>query len=529
MLSTTVWNSLSEILLRGLPLIYFFQISWYLIIEEISELIPFATLFAGIMVSTKMSQNLEFVSLRACGISMSAVYSRFFIFGLAVAILAFFLNNMIAPLMSRERIRLVGWIGLFQGLSLIKEGTFVSAKGDSNVRKIGFYTGKRDDFRLEEIYVHQVSPVNQGQTADENQRYDLNQILYAKRGIIAQRVTNESTVKENNLTENNKGARPIPSYPQESSFFRPGYSDNLKDISYSAGLGHFSTFQSRQHFLRLFEGYSMLFNWDKNTMIISDFRAGSFDYTLAANDQSSREISNRDSIYTISELRNLIHGIEYGGLLISFYKIEGRYDPPRVAYDEEQPVLESLRELIHRPGYYIMLPNLAAMQELRDESRFTQYTMMSNQEIGDKLNWYVPPEIDSVEKKAYFFNEILRIFTITAADYRSFRLAYHKRLGKVMSILFLTLIALPMGLLNVGYGRAVGTGIATLVYLVYYIGGLIFEKLTLGGYFTVFIGVWLPELLFLLYILYLYQRKLEVGYSFFARLSQSFGRHRLRK
>ena len=199
MLSTSIWGSVTEILLRGIPWTTLSKLIGFLLLEEIPDLIPLALLFSGILVSGNLSQHLEFIAMRSCRVPISAIVNRYVIFGTLVALLSFFMNNWVAPTMSRERIRLIRWIQVFQGLSLVREGTFVSGAGSAG-ETIGFYTGGRAGYQLKDVFVQQVGPIvpsssassSAGEGAQESSYFGVNMLLFARKGVIAKLAQSQS-------------------------------------------------------------------------------------------------------------------------------------------------------------------------------------------------------------------------------------------------------------------------------------------------------------------------------------------------
>ena len=138
--------------------------------ETLQWSMPLALLVSSILVFSRMSADSEIAAMRACGIHLVTIMKWPILFGLACALLGFWVNNEVVPRGHLIRRTLKNKVSVGTGLSVLEPGRMID-----DFPKVKIYFGKKENNWLYDLIVLDYS----------NEKVD--RLITAEKALVTQR------------------------------------------------------------------------------------------------------------------------------------------------------------------------------------------------------------------------------------------------------------------------------------------------------------------------------------------------------
>jgi len=434
-------DTAGELLGKGIPLYRILIYFIYLVGEKITEAIPIASLFSGIMAAGRLSGDSEITAMRSAGISFPRIYSVFVFCGVLAMFLVSFMNLYLGPKNAHAREDFEEWLKTYHSLTLVKPGKFMGGAKMTGLAKTGqdIYAESRIGDVLHQVQIREwynaldtgkseVITVK-GVTLPIGDGF-IKQIIHAESGELLQRV---------------------------------------------AGDG------KKESFIRLMNGYALEVAEKRDRYQVTTFFGDGFmDYVIPPPVKSVGRLNVRPDNYTFLELFEFLERFEKGGNKVDICAMT-----PNCKSDSGSQMLGGGKKgddsnLLELPSYSEMEVQLKQIQ---------MWIMTNNPKVGTPGG----PTREEVDQQVQLMLQLAMFLKDAEKTKIKFQVEIHKRLAtSVASILFF-FVAFPLGLVVKRSGKGMGFTLALVIFFIYYL------FLTMGlaraykGGIPPALGAWLPD------------------------------------
>ena len=459
---------IGELLGKGIPLYKILQYLGYLIAEKISQTIPMACLFSGIMAAGRLSGDSEITALRSAGISFPRIYSVFIFFGFLAMIAVTAINFYLGPINAKAREDFEDWLKTYHSLTLVKPGSFMGGSNMNSLSKTGqdIYAENRDGDVLLNVQIRQW----------------FNALDANKSEMV------------------NLGGVVLP--------IGDGYIKQVINAQTGELLSRKNKFGIEETFIRLKKGYILEISENRSGYQMTNFSDGFMDYVIPPPVKQMGRLNVRPDNYTINELFQFLENMEKGGNKIDVCAMtqmcQGESLPSTTVVSDEGTEEEL-------PPGIIVVPS---MNEMEFQLTQLKLWLMTNMEKVGKPDG--PSEEEFTMK-----SRLMLQFTIFLKDSettkRKFEVEIQKRMATPVASILFFFVAFPLGLVVKRSGKGMGFALALMVFGIYYI------FLTLGlsnansGSVSPFVGAWLPDIVIAIMGVYIMSKRTE-GFTPFKKI-----------
>jgi lipopolysaccharide export system permease protein len=420
----------------------------YLIGEKITETIPIACLFAGIMAAGRLSGDSEITAMRSAGISFPRIYSVFIFFGFLAMIVVGMMNLYLGPMNARAREDFEYWLKTYHSLTLVKPGKFMGGAKMDGLSRTGqdIYAENRDGDILKQVQIREwfnaldtnksevirikgvAVPIGDG---------FIKQIIHAESGELLSRIGPDGRI---------------------------------------------------ENFIRLHNGYVYEVNEEQNSYQMTEFRDGIMDYVIPAPVKQLGRLNVRPDNYTFFELFEFLERFEKGGNRIDVCALMPGCTPEGGAVSSKMTLGdESVKQDENDPNT-LVLPGYSEMERMLVEMR------MWLMQKGPKAGKPGGPTKEEAQQKL----QMVLQFTLFLQDAEKTKLKFeveiHKRLASPVASILFFFVAFPLGLVVKRSGKGMGFALALFIFFIYYLFLTIGLAQSYKGAFPPYAGPWLPDL-----------------------------------
>lgn len=171
-----IQEAVEKIVNKGLPAAEVLPVIGNLILKALPLTTPMAILMAAIIVAGRYSADSEFTAMRAAGVSYAKIFRPFFLFGVLLFGLVFYLANYISPLSFRKIDAFELFVKTYNPIAVITPGEFVGSENESAGGSRKIYVGHRDKetAKLRNIHIREIRT--------RGPKTYLSQLIVARRG-----------------------------------------------------------------------------------------------------------------------------------------------------------------------------------------------------------------------------------------------------------------------------------------------------------------------------------------------------------
>ncbi|MCE9596348.1 MAG: LptF/LptG family permease [Spirochaetia bacterium] len=457
-----------ELLGKGIAIHKVLFYLFNLISEKITQAIPIACLFGGILAAGRLSGDSEIVAMRSAGVSFPRIYVVFLFTGFLTTCLVAFMNLYYGPVSAKARENFENWLKSYHSLTLVKTGRFLgNAKMDGvSLKGQDIYAGQRENEILKEVHIREwVNSVN-----DQNsERIAVrNMFIPIGDGFITQIVHAET----GQLIEREKTPEPVePAEPEPVSDLPPGIDPSQLPMKPQEVQNEDS---NKESLLRLNKGFIIEISEDLSRVQTTNFTNGSMDYVIPPPPRALGQLNVRPENYTFFELFEFIRKLEEGGTEIDPMQIIG-------------PAAGAAKMDKMQPGMTIKLPAMEQMKQLLQQNM--TWMMINGNNVG-KPGGPTPDQWQNTITLTFQ----LRFFIENAAvSERKFKLEIQTRIAKAVACMIFFFISFPLGLVVKRSGRGMSFGLALSVCVGYFGLVAVGTNFAESGKVSAAVGGWAPN------------------------------------
>ena len=457
---------IAELLGKGIPLNKILEYLGYLISEQISQTIPIACLFAGIMAAGRLSGDSEITAMRSAGISFPRMYVIFIFFGLITTALVAVINFYLGPINAKAREDFEEWLKTYHSLTLVKPGSFMGGASTDSLSKTG-----------QDIYA-------------ENRKADVLLNVQIRKWFSDVDIrTSEKVVIKNTL---------IP--------IGDGYINQIVNASSGELLSRINDKGENETFIRLKKGYILDINEDRSGYQMTNFQNGFMDYVIPPPPKKYGRLNVRPDNYMIHELYQVIHNIEHGGNKIDICALTKMCESGSISTTvmSQDGKSEEFNGIIELPG----------LGEMEMELNRLKFWLLTNRA---KIGTPDGPSEEEFSLKAKLLIQLPLFIDKSVETKTRFEVEIQKRLATPVASLLFFFVAFPLGLVVKRSGKGMGFALALLVLVIYYV------FLTFGltkandGEISPVLGAWLPDIVIAIMGLHIMSKRTE-GFAPFRKI-----------
>lgn len=428
---------LGELIGKGIPFFKVMEYLVYLLAEKVTETIPMACLFSGILAAGRLSGESEIVAMRSAGISYPRIYAVFIFFGFLASIVVAAMNLYLGPMGSKAREDFEDWLKAYHSFTLVQPGKFLGAGNMDGVSRSGqdIYADTRvgdtlhevqirewfnglDEKNSEKIFVRNISiPIGDG---------FITQILHAQTGELLSRLRQDG--KEEKL-------------------------------------------------LRLRNGFVIDVDQKQQQYQITDFSNGFMDYVIPPPVKPLGRLNVRPENYTYPELFDFLDRMEKGGTEISVDAIAGG----------------SVKAGATGDGATFKLPPVTEMHTMLQQM---QLWLLTNQaKIGKEGG----PTAEEAQQKVQLMLQLSVFLQDAERTQNRFEVEIQRRIATPVICMLFFFVSFPLGLVVKRSGRGMSFTQALIVFALYYFFLTVGLAQGYKGAMHPFWAAWLADFVILLF------------------------------
>lgn len=459
-----------ELLGKGIPIHKVLYYLFNLISEKITQAIPIACLFGGILAAGRLSGDSEIVAMRSAGVSFPRIYAVFLFAGFLTTCIVAFMNLYYGPVSAKARENFENWLKSYHSLTLVKTGRFLgNAKMDGvSLKGQDIYAGQRENEILKEVHIREWLNSVDEQSSERIQVR--NMLIPIGDGFITQIVHAES----GQLVEREKIPEPKEEEPPATDL-PPGIDPSQLPMKPQQPPVEES---SKEALLRLNKGFIIEISQDLSRVQTTDFTNGSMDYVIPPPPRSLGQLNVRPENYTFFELFDFLRKLEEGGTEIDPMQIVG-------------PLMQqgdAAKAAAAGQGFTIKLPAMDQMKLMLNQNM--TWMMMNGGNVG-KPGGPTPEQWQNTITLTFQ----LRFFIENAAvSERKFKLEIQTRIAKSIACMIFFFISFPLGLVVKRSGRGMSFGLALSVCLGYFGLVAVGTNFAESGKVSAVAGGWAPNI-----------------------------------
>lgn len=434
----------------------------YLIGEKVTQTVPMACLFAGILAAGRLSGDSEITAMRASGVSFPRIYSVFLFFGFLSMLVVGMINLYWGPISAREREDFEEWLKTYHSLTLAKPGKFLGSGSMDGVSDSGqdIYVREREGQQLRGVHIriwnNEVKPIP-GQPQETIRVKNVNipigdgvitQIIQAEKGRILRRVNEDGT---------------------------------------------------EETLLRLEDGYVIDTKKDQSKLTVTDFRDGFMDYVIPPPKKPLGRLNVRPDNYTFPELFSFLKRLRSGEHKIDLDAIAG--GNVKIGEGQGTNVYE--------------LPTFEEMELLIQQNKIW---LVQNAPLAGKPGGPTQLEVQKRIQVTLQYDIFLKDAEKTE---RRFEVEIHKRLATPVACMLFFFVAFPLGLVVKRSGKGMSFALALFVFFVYYLVLSLGLSRAYSGGIPSWAGAWLPDIVIFGFGMYIMASRTE-GFTPLKFLSAPF-------
>lgn len=444
---------------------------FYLIAEKITQTIPVACLFSGILAAGRLSGDSEIVAMRSAGISFPRIYVIFIFFGFLATLLVAFMNLYYGPVSARAREDFENWIKSYHSLSLVKTGRFLGgAKMDGvSLKGQDIYAGRRDGEELKEVHIREwlngLNELSSERIMIRNISIPIGdgfitQIVHAKSGQLVERVK----IKSAESSQEPDVPLDLPPGVDPEQFKKAKKTPVPEEESKTEAV------------LRLKDGFVIEIAPDLSRVQTTDFTNGSMDYVIPPAPKPLGRLNVKPDNYTLWELYDFLDKLEAGGTEIDPMAILGA-----------DVAAAKIGEKAAGSNFTFKLPGLSAMKVMAVQN---QMWIAMNAANRGKEGGPTEEQFQAMMTLTVQVEVFLKDAEKTS---RKFQVEIQNRFAKSVACMLFFFISFPLGLVVKRSGRGMSFSLALVVFVAYF--GLYLYGTGLGesGKAHPAIGAWLPD------------------------------------
>jgi lipopolysaccharide export LptBFGC system permease protein LptF len=135
---------------RGISALFILKVFAYNIPYSLIFAIPMSVLAASFLLFSRLTNDLEIVALKACGVSLWQILQPLALIAVILTIICIYINCSLAPYCHFARRTTLGELGMVTPLSLLDEGRFVR-----ELPGLTIYIGRKDGNKVQDVIVYE--------------------------------------------------------------------------------------------------------------------------------------------------------------------------------------------------------------------------------------------------------------------------------------------------------------------------------------------------------------------------------------
>lgn len=484
LLLTTLFMSLvltdiaDELLGKGISPLKIGLYLFYLISEKITQTIPFACVFGGILAAGRLSGDSEITAMRSAGVSFPRIYIVFVFFGFLATCVVAFTNLYYGPVSARAREDFENWLKSYHSLSLVRTGRFLGGGKMDGVSLKGqdIFAGMRRGEVLYEIHIREWVNAMDEKTSERiflrntmipiGDGY-ITQIVHAKRGRLVERKRIKPPPEE--IAEEAAQETPAPGMELPAGI----------DPSMVQAKGHEKAIVAEESdteaVLRLEDGFVIEIAADLSRVQTTDFTNGTMDYVVPAPPRPLGRLNVKPDNYTLWELFDFLKKLEEGGTEIDPCAILGGAGGAKIS---EKSSCE----------YTFKLPGLSQMKVM---SMQVPMWLAQNHGKVDKEGGPSSAEFQAMSTMAMQIQVFLQDAEKTKLK---FEMEIQNRVARSFACMIFFFVSFPLGLVVKRSGKGMSFALALVVILVYFGTYMTTTGRANAGKMDAMLAAWLPNI-----------------------------------
>ncbi len=439
LMSIVLKDVAGELLSKGVAPLKVLQYMLYLIGEKLTETIPMASLFSGIMAAGRLSGDSEITALRSAGVSYPRIFSVFIFFGVLAGSAVAFMNLYFGPVSAKARADFEDWIKTYHSLTLVQPGRFLGSAQMDGVSKGG-----------QDIYAESKT----------------GEVLY---NVQVRQWINDLDQKNSDVIHVKGLSIPIGD----------GFLTQIVHAGSGEMLSRKGPDGEEQKFLRFRNGFMINVTEDQSETAITSFYDGYMDYVIPPPVKQLGRLNVKPDNYTFPELFDFLDKLDQGGHQIDLCSILPDCEGLSGSHQTGD---------FQQDGTVLTLPSYSKMELMVQQLQFWLF------QEGSKAGKPGGPSSEEAQLKFQLFVQFSAFLKDAEKTRTRFEVEIHKRLAvPVASVLFF-FISFPLGLVVKRSGKGMGFALALVVFLVYYIFLSIGLEQAYSGQIPPWLGAWLPDI-----------------------------------
>lgn len=497
LLLTTLFMSLvltdiaDELLGKGISPLKVGLYLFYLISEKITQTIPFACIFGGILAAGRLSGDSEITAMRSAGVSFPRIYIVFVFFGFLATCVVAFTNLYYGPVSARAREDFENWLKSYHSLSLVKTGRFLGGGKMDGISLKGqdIFAGSRRGDVLHEIHIREwlnsmdeknsetiflrniMIPIGDGY---------ITQIVHAKRGrLLERKKTPEPEVPAEELPPDANPAVPAESPAGQEppatdpAGMPPGLDPNMvKEPEHQKAIQEEDS--DREAVLRLEEGFIIEIAPDLSRIQTTDFTNGTMDYVVPPPPKPLGRLNVKPDNYTLFELYDFLVKLEEGGTEIDPCAILGGAGGAKISEKSDC-------------GFTFKLPGLSQMKLM--SMQMPLWIAQNQGKVGKEGG----PTAEQFQAMMTMMAQIQVFLKDAEKTKLKFEMEIQNRFARSFACMIFFFVSFPLGLVVKRSGKGMGFALALVVIMVYFGTYMITTGQANAGKMNAVAAAWLPN------------------------------------
>lgn len=485
LLLTTLFMSLvltdiaDELLGKGISPVKISLYLFYLISEKLTQTIPFACIFGGILAAGRLSGDSEITAMRSAGVSFPRIYVVFIFFGFLATCVVAFTNLYYGPVSARAREDFENWLKSYHSLSLVRTGRFLGAGSMDGLSLKGqdIFAGSRRGDVLHEIHIREWVNALDEKTSERiflrntmipiGDGY-ITQIVHAKRGQLVER----KRIKEPEAESPQEPSAPVDAPPAElPAGVDPGMvnpPEHQKAIVEEQS--------DTEAVLRLEEGFIIEIAADLSRVQTTNFTNGTMDYVVPAPPKPLGRLNVKPDNYTLWELFDFLKKLEEGGTEIDTCAILGGAGGAKISEKSNC-------------GSSYTLPGLSQMKLM--SMQIPMWIAENHSKVGTEGG----PTEEQFQAMTTMAMQIQVFLQDAQKTKLKFEMEIQNRIARSFACMIFFFVSFPLGLVVKRSGKGMSFALALVVILVYFGTYMFTTGRANSGKMDAMAAAWIPNLI----------------------------------
>jgi lipopolysaccharide export system permease protein len=486
LLLTTLFMSLvltdiaDELLGKGISPVKISLYLFYLISEKLTQTIPFACIFGGILAAGRLSGDSEITAMRSAGMSFPRIYIVFIFFGFLATCVVAFTNLYYGPVSARAREDFENWLKSYHSLSLVRTGRFLGAGSMDGLSLKGqdIFAGSRRGDVLHEIHIREWVNALDEKTSERiflrntmipiGDGY-ITQIVHAKRGQLVERkrVKEPEPVVEAETPEPAQipGGAPVPEGVDPAMVNPPEHQKAIVEDQ-----------SDTEAVLRLEEGFIIEIAPDLSRVQTTDFTHGTMDYVVPPPPRPLGRLNVKPDNYTLWELFDFLKKLEEGGTEIDSCAILGGAGGAKISEKSNC-------------GSSYTLPGLSQMKLM--SMQLPMWIAENHSKIGKEGG----PSEEQFQAMTTMAMQIQVFLQDAQKTKLKFEMEIQNRIARSFACMIFFFVSFPLGLVVKRSGKGMSFALALVVILVYFGTYMFTTGRANSGKMDAMAAAWIPNLI----------------------------------